>query len=304
MPEAIEARLLKQDLQPRDRKRVQDAVNTYYNLHVKFNKDKSLTEEEKWTIFAKILKTKLDQHLGADWHVAIGNAMGYACKVRQKAMGVWKFGDGCVVLIWKSPGIEPAPETDADNVTEKVEAPKSKPLKAKVIFQSEEVSEIIDAVREELPTLGKDLKDEQVVATAVRKRLTAKFGTIWHVLTGSKFVVEVATNSRNHFCIEVGGMRLVGFQHEQLNTGLLSSLDFTRLLTTLPYLLMTLLCFAYMGLSSLCKDGVAVQQGSWMGHLREQLCHENWEMSLRTLGVIVIVSAFCTRTLPRFLPKS
>lgn len=114
MPEAVEGRLLKHDLPPRDRKRVQDAVNTYYNLYVKFNSDKDLKEEERWAQFAKILKNALDRNLGEHWHVAIGKTLGYACKVRQKAMGVWKFGEsresGCVVVIWKSPGIEPADE--------------------------------------------------------------------------------------------------------------------------------------------------------------------------------------------------
>ena len=116
MPEAIEAKLQKQDLPPRDRKRVQDAVNTYYNLHVKFNKDlgvskrkidlfwhlflqtpeqgiflgwhsvlyicpasqdKTLKEEEKWSLFARILKNALDRNLGEHWHVAVGNGLGY-----------------------------------------------------------------------------------------------------------------------------------------------------------------------------------------------------------------------------------
>lgn len=117
MPEAVEGRLLKHDLPPRDRKRVQDAVNTYYNLYVKFNSDKDLKEEERWAQFAKILKNALDRNLGEHWHVAIGKTLGYACKVRQNAMGVWKFGEsrdsGCVVVIWKSPGIEPAVDEGA-----------------------------------------------------------------------------------------------------------------------------------------------------------------------------------------------
>ena len=187
-------------------------------------------------------------------------------------MGVWKFGDGCVVLIWKSPGLEPEETEDEDK--ESGFASKGKKAKAKILFQDgPEATEVIDAVCEELPAME---KDEQVMATLLRKSLTAKFGTIWHVLTGSKFVVEAAQNCRNHFCIEVGSVRVVGFQHEQLNSGFLGSLDFPQLLSTLPYLLMTLLCFAYMGLSSLCGDKTAQKEDSTssFGFLRETLCHE------------------------------
>ena len=313
MPEAVEGRLQKHDLPPRDRKKVQDAVNTYYNLHVKFNRDKDLTTQERWTQFAKILKNALDRNLGEHWHVAVGNSLGYACKVRQRAMGVWKFGsrdDGCVVVIWKSPGIEPqkneaeAEEAEAEKA-EKAEKTKKK-TKAKetkdptVIYHtySEETTKIVETVCKEVANL--DTKDEQLVATTLRKRLTTDFGPIWHILTGSKFVVEPAGNCRNRFCIEAGGMQVLGFQHEQLSTGLLPSLDFATVLKALPYLLMTFLCFAYMGLSSLCKEVPEGQQpDAILGFLKEKLCHENWELSLRTIGVIVIGSAFCLRAMPR-----
>lgn len=304
MPEAVEARLQKYDLHPRDRQKIQDAVNTYYNLHVKFNQDQDLSEEERWALFAKILKHALDRNLGEHWHVAVGTTLGYACKVRQKAMGVWKFGtarDGCVVVIWKSPGIEPL-----DNLAVRSSGKDdSKVLKlrkkTKVIFQSDGdgVGEVIDAVCHEMSSIS-DTKDEQVLATTLRKRLTSDFGPIWHVLAGCKFIVEPAVNCRKQFCIEIAGMRILGFQHEQLNSGILSSLDFPRVLKAMPYLLMTLLCFGYMGFASLCKEGVAEQPGSILHSLKQRLCQENWEVSLRTLGVIVIGLAFCVRNMPNF----
>lgn len=148
MPEAVEGRLLKHDLPPRDRKRVQDAVNTYYNLYVKFNSDKELQEEERWAQFAKILKNALDRNLGEHWHVAIGKTLGYACKVRQKAMGVWKFGEsrdsGCVVVIWKSPGIEPAvDEGTREEAKAKGGAKPNKSAKAKVSSLGNLVGQVI-----------------------------------------------------------------------------------------------------------------------------------------------------------------
>ncbi|CAE7507557.1 unnamed protein product [Symbiodinium sp. CCMP2592] len=60
----VEAKLQKCDLAPKDRKRIQDAVNMYYNLHVKHNKDETLVELARWTLFAKILKNSLDSNLG------------------------------------------------------------------------------------------------------------------------------------------------------------------------------------------------------------------------------------------------
>ena len=134
MPEPVEGRLQKHDLPPRDRKKIQDAVNTYYNLHVEFNQDKDLTKEERWRQFAKILKAALDRNLGEHWHVAVGNALGYACKVRQRAMGVWKFGsrDGCVVIIWKSPGLEPLDQNGTE--AEKVKPEVSKLKEVRVVF--------------------------------------------------------------------------------------------------------------------------------------------------------------------------
>jgi hypothetical protein len=89
-------------------------------------------------------------------------------------------------------------------------------------------------------------------------------------------VVEAAENCRNQFCIEAGGIA-------------------ATCLKALPYLLMTLLCFAYMGLSSLCKEvpeARPVQSDFLHGFLKQKLCHENWELSLRTFGVIVIGSSF------------
>eukprot|EP00435_Cladocopium_sp_Y103_P069421 s1031_g33.t1 len=293
MPEAVEGRLQKHDLLPRERKKIQDAVNTYYNLHVAFNQDKDLTKEERWRQFAKILKTALDRNLGEHWHVAVGNALGYACKVRQRAMGVWKFGsrDGCVVIIWKSPGLEPLDQNGAQ--ADKAKPTVSKVKEVRVVFPNssdcESEAKIIEAVCQEVASL--DIKDEQLVATALRKRLTTDFGPIWHILAGAKLVVEAAENCRNPFCIEVGGMRVHGFRHEQLNTGFFPSLDFATGLKALPYLLMTFLCFAYMGLSSLCKEvpeARPAQSDLSFGFLKETLCHEHWELSLRTFGVIVI----------------
>ena len=288
MPNAVEAKLLKQDLPARDRKRVQDAVNTYYNLHVKFNKEK-LSQEEKWRLFARILKNAMDRNLAAHWHVAVGNGVGYACKVRQRAMGIWKFPDGCQVVLWKSPGLEPA--QPAESVARE-EGGKKKAVKAKVLFG--EAKAEVQAVCEEMSLV--DTKDAQVLAMAIRKRLTKDFGPIWHVLAGPSFVVEMGQDCRNEFGIQVGDTRIVGFQHEQLDGGLFPSLDLPKLLSAVPYLLMLLLCFGYMALSSLCKD---IPESEALRYLNQQICGGSWEPMLRNVGVVVIVSAFCSRTLPR-----
>ena len=289
MPNAVEARLLKQDLPARDRKRVQDAVNTYYNLHVKFNKDK-LSQEEKWRLFARILKNALDRNLAAHWHVAVGNGVGYACKVRQGAMGIWKFPDGCVVVIWKSPGLEPEAESVKEEGAKSEKAVRAKP--AKLLFGDAKAE--VEAVCQEMSSV--DTKDAQVLAAAIRKRLTKDFGPIWHVLAGPSFVVEMGQDCRNEFGIQVGDTRIVGFQHEQLNGGLFPSLDLQKLLSAVPYLLMLLLCFGYMALSSLCKD---IPESETLRVLNQQICGGSWEPMLRNVGVVVIVSAFCSRTLPR-----
>ncbi|CAE7375362.1 unnamed protein product [Symbiodinium natans] len=240
---------------------------------------------------AKLLKASLDTHLGPHWHVAVGEALGYACKVRQKAMGVWKL-DKCVVVIWKSPGVEvPALPGEAKGA-QQAGKKQLKVLEPREVEEGSELQRVIAAMRDELPRLG---KDEQAVATALRRRLTADFGTIWHIISGSKFVVETTESCRNKFHVEIGELKVLGFQHEQFSEGLLPHLTLENLIAGLPYLLMIFLCFAYMGLSSLCKEGQPEPEYSVTLQLKRSLCQDEWEASLRSVGVVVLIFSVCYR---------
>ncbi|CAE7306102.1 unnamed protein product, partial [Symbiodinium necroappetens] len=126
-------------------------------------------------------------------------------------------------------------------------------------------------------------------------RLTTDFGTIWHVISGNKFVVEAAVNCRSKFHVQIGEMKVVGFQHEQFSEGLLPHLTLENLIAGLPYLLMIFLCFAYMGLSSLCKEGEPDPTTSLLLQLKKSLCVDDWEASLRSVGVVVLIFSVCYR---------
>merc|ERR1719188_1496948 len=114
-------------------------------------------------------------------------------------------------MIWQSPGIEePDPlARDADEAkppeetgegadgSKAAEPPTIKRIEPKEIEDGSSVAKVEEALLDELSRANPG-GDKQVLASAVRKRLTDDFGTIWHVAAGNDFVLEAAENRCNH----------------------------------------------------------------------------------------------------------
>jgi len=149
-----------------------------------------------------------------------------------------------------------------------------------------------------------------VLAAAVRKRLTADFGTIWHVAAGNDFVLEAAENRRNHVLLSLplpgnkghSHTRLVCFQHEQFKGG--SNIDWPRLLKSLPYLLLAIFCFGYMTLNTVCKEENPDPSQKLRQRIRSTFCDTDWEGNMQYVAAAALVCFFLTRRAGRAASSS
>lgn len=293
----VESRLIRSELPSKQRKYIQDALNKLYSELVKNSDDKKRSKLLRWADFAKAFRDSLDGSCGAFWHVLVGQQLGFACKKRNQTVGIWKIDD-CMVVIWKSPGFEPPEQVAATAavVAATVGAAEGSAAaqghgdaKLQVLQPSEmddasELKSMVASIREELRTAP---IDNQELAQVLRQRLTTDFGTIWHVMTGTEFVVEAAESRRNFLLATIGKTRIVAFQHEQImGSTLLERVDFWKLLSTLPYLCMLLVCFGYMTLSSVCReDKDTAAMGTTARRMRDNMCYQDWENHIGMLGV-------------------
>lgn len=302
--EMAEARLIRSDLPTAHRKPILDAVKKIYATFVTDSEDKKRSKLLRWGDFAKALRCSLDGSFGPSWHVLIGNSLGFACKKRHQTVGIWKIED-CMVVVWKSPGIEP-PEQVATAAaasmlgTAKDSDDGSHLKEAKLqVLQPTEIEEsqlhgIIASIRDEIPKAPADV---QALAAALRRRLTADFGTIWHVVAGSEFVLDPADNRRNYVLATIGKTRIVAFQHEQHVGGRIwDRIEWGKIVASLPYLCMIVLCFGYMTLSSMCREDRDMSKSSARTkQLREMMCYQNWESDIGMLGVFAMGLLFIVK---------
>lgn len=334
----LSIKLCKTDIPKKQRKPIHDAVCLLYKRHVKDKEnDKKRSKQARWNDFASALKQSLDQSgFKPYWHVLVGTSLGFACKKRNQTMGVWRV-DGCMIVIWKSPGIEPvtstsneeidgaATETSADaspstpgdtvpdDATEdvdadvadtgpekstSVDAASDPPLNAtadrktatrglRVLEPSQieggsEVEGVITTIREVIQSTS--ITDTQELAQLLRKRLTQEFGTIWHVVTGSEFVVDPAIERRNFVLAVAGKLRIVCFQHEQIEG---TKMDYSKILKTLPYILFIIFGIYYVTKNSVCVDGLPTDSKTTVW-LRSHLCNREWEPDMITMGGLLL----------------
>jgi len=287
-----EVRLIKTDL-PNDRKKpIKDAISLLYKRHVSKASDKKNKNASRGD-FAKALKMSLDESFGLHWHVLVGEKLGFACKKRNQTMALFRVEES-MVIIWQSPGIEaPEPAAEAADVAEEGSrvadaSPNIKVLEPEKLEDGSTTADVVAALRSELA--GADTGDTQELASALRTRLTADFGTIWHVAAGNDFVLEAAENRRNHVLLSANKMRIVCFQHEQVQGGI--KVDWVKLLGSLPYLLLGIFCFAYMCLNLLCKDKPDPSQ---MHSIRNRVCGTDWEGNLKYVPVAALVCLFVSK---------
>uniref|UniRef100_A0A7S1S5M3 Dynein light chain n=1 Tax=Alexandrium catenella TaxID=2925 RepID=A0A7S1S5M3_ALECA len=311
---------LRTDLPLKQRKPVQDAVRQLYQNIVKNGpEDKKRGQKAHWGAFARALKGSLDKSFEPHWHVLIGTNLGFACKKVDHSMGLWRIGETSVV-IWKSPGFEgpqaspgasssaaaPAEDTAADAAEARAggaDASAAPPAangsasatslrvhEPTTVEAGSEVERTIALLREEIA--ASSTTDVQELAQALRRRLMSELGPIWHVVTGTDFVAEVAEDSRNHVVATAGKHRIVCFQHEQLVEG---RIDFGRILSSLPYLLMVFFCFGYMTLNSVCQDTPPSADNALALAIRSRCCHDGWEQDMFAVGGCSLVALFVSR---------
>lgn len=278
---------------------MQDAVELLYTRHVKDCDDKKKKEVNRWSTFAQELKKSLDRYCDPDWHVIVGRAVGYACKKRDKTMAAWYVDNNCTVVIWKSPGIElipppetPAPATGAEPAeTAAVDVVKVHVVEPATVEAGSEIETVISALNEE--ALVTSVKDVEAFAQAFRKRLTKELGTIWHVVSGTEFVVEMASERRNYVLATVGKARIVCFQHEQFTH---TKVDWQKIFKSVPYLLAVVFCFGYMGLNFICAESYTPTTSAG-NRIRGAFCSDNWESYIGMVGAAAIGSLLVFRTL-------
>jgi len=304
----VEIRLIKSDLPPTSRKNVQEAVRLLYEHVVKEGAGgkRGGTKAAKWAEFARSLQLSLNQSLKPSWHVFVGVSIGFACKKRDKSMGIWRIDQSCMVVVYKSPGIEapaplPPPDAAASGASEEATegngaagAPAMKILEPSPVEAGSDAEKITAVIGEGLRKHGNG--DVQKLAQQLRIRLTEEFGTIWHVITGEEFVTEVAEDRRNFVSVVAGKKRVVCFQHEEFTKGFsLAHIDWDRLLKALPYFLLAVFCFAYMTSQSVCQDSAQITDSAWRGFLQRNLCHETGENRINAIGVCALASFFLGR---------
>lgn len=312
-------RLVRTDLPPKQRKPIREAIQILYKRTFKNgdSKDKrgGSSRNAQRAELAKALKHSLDQSFGPHWHVLVGEKSGFACKKRNETMAIWRVDENQVVM-WQSPGIEePEAEEASPNESrsessegnvdaaaegEGVESKEAvdagvqkkddmaesagiiKVLEPAKLEEDSEEARVVDLLRKELATPE---SDRQLLSARVRRRLTEEFGTIWHVMAGSDFAVEAAVDRRNHVLVTSGKTRLLCFQHEQFKGG--TKVEWGKITKALPYLLLTILCLAFMTMQAMCGDEepVAGSQSKFQIFLREKLCQGDWESRMQYLGV-------------------
>lgn len=292
--------LCKSDLPPNHCRPIQDALRKLHHRFVADIKDKKKSRASKWADFARALKGSLDQSFSPQWHVLVGDTVGFACKKREGTMGVWRI-DKTLVMIWKSPAMEagdaaaPAAETSEDDKSkdEKVKEAKTKnevkkPKELKILEADDEVTSISQALREELLKAPTDLEE---LAQTLRRRLTADFGTIWHVVAGSEFALHCAENRRNFISASFGETQIVCFQHEQQR----EQLNWSKMISLLLWILVPFCAACYMTLNYLCKEGSAPAEHAAARWVQRKMCRVDWSEKIGMLGMVAAAAVLVVR---------
>mmetsp|Transcript_57627 Transcript_57627/g.166862 ORF Transcript_57627/g.166862 Transcript_57627/m.166862 type:complete len:334 (-) Transcript_57627:113-1114(-) len=300
----IEARLVRSDLPATHRKPITQALVELYKRNVVDSKDKK-NKNAKRADFARAMKASLDTSFGTHWHVLVGERLGFACKKRNETMGMWKIDD-TMIVIWQSPGIEPpeeegaptpwaapapgAPAAEADVASSGKQAPKVLEPPPEEIQTGSDVAKVAELVCEEM---ARQHDDTQLMALDIRRQLTSEFGTIWHVVAGSDFVLEAAEDRRNHVLVTTGRTRLVCFQHEQFKGGF--KIDWDKLFTAMPYFVLAFICFSFMTMGAICRDAEPDPRSPFRAMLHRRVCGENAEDNLQYYGGGALIVMFIIR---------
>lgn len=213
-------------------------------------------------------------------------------------MGVWRVGDKSSVVLYRSPGIEPADTSPPE------EPPAGEPRTIKIV-RPEKLEEGSGAaaaaeVIREFARMGPPT-DDQVAAQVLRRRLVKALGPIWHVAVGPNFEFDATEDRRNEVIAFLGKSKVVVFQHEQFEGW---NIEWSKIFNAVPYLLLVIFCFAMMAQQRICDpDGLLEPSGHEVLNstetttrpppsgtfLERQLCGEKAEGRIYTIGVVGLV---------------
>jgi len=225
-------------------------------IHQKVFGDAVTESEAKICEFVVLVKRLLERRFKPQWSVIYGPSVAYAAKTRTKC--VMSINHTHALVMYKSPQeeiISVADREAASGWTPPTERPRRE---VKFLLRPEpETSQYT----EQTPRIEKFL-DESCVhfsqeddvldkAQHIRRQLAVRFGGLWHVFVGKDYVAECASGSRNVFLVQVCGLKLFCFQHEQRSK---PRSPLLHLLQALPYLLVPLFFFLLMGFNAVCKE--------------------------------------------------
>lgn len=205
-------------------------------------------------------------------------------------------GEGrLMVVIWQSPGLElPSRDPADDKATGEGEAvghdsPEGPSLHmvrpaATEIEEGSEVATVVDVMRD---VVRNNASAEAIdLSKLLRRRLTKELSTIWHVAAGRDFVIEPAEDCRNFVLASFGkDMRIVCFQHEQRKG---TSIDWNKVLSAIPWLLVVIACFVYMAFQTICGSEESSRGTNMViRYFEENVCtKKDWETEVG-MGVVV-----------------
>jgi len=333
------------NLPPKDNRPIAEAVRSLY-LRIVEGEEKDSSKKRnkagKWKDFARALRLSLDQSFGAHWHVLVGQSFGFHCKSTQMAKLVIggckdvKTGEPLIVIIWKSPSVEPptsessqtAPKTIESSSDSKAEDPVSdskleetdntveEPGNTSVssrfhllqpsdneIEAGSEMETTVNVLRDVLQSdYPKDTAD---LARHVRRCLTEKVGTIWHVIAGD-YVLDHAEDCGISVTASLAKDKITCFRHVQTYPQMI---DWRRLASSIPYVVIVFVCFTYMAFHTVCKRDTAKDsvisepyrpRSYFAQAVEDNICSKpDWDFELGVVAVITVVSSFVAKRLLR-----
>jgi hypothetical protein len=296
----------------------------------------------KWKDFANRLRRSLDVSFEPHWHVLVGQSFGFHCKSVKMAQFVisgckdLKSSESLTVIIWKSPGSEPltseseaSPKTDGSSSAAENPSEDSKPEETSdsradepgnassssrfhllhpvenEIEAGSEIEKTVHVLRDVLQS--EHPKDTADLAKHVRKCLTEKVGTIWHVIIGD-YVLDHAEDCEVSVTASFGkDGKITCFRHAQIAPKLI---DWTRIASAIPYAILVFVCSSYVAFHTICNRGNTdtdsatpepIKAKGWFTQAVENnICSKpDWDTELGVIAVITVVSSFVAKRLLR-----
>jgi len=284
------------------------AVNVLYKKHIGDKKP-------DWQALTNGLKLSLDKAFGPHYHVVGGRYNSFACKNKERTMGMWKSTkteDNFGVLIWKSPALEMQKGTENSENSEtedqtgsnteqparSADASKSakgtvKVLTPKQIDAESPTSKVIELLKQAVDSSAEE--DSLDMLKLFRKQLTKEMGTIWHVILGEDFAVQIPQDAQHFVLAKIGAKKTIAcWHHRQLPAGW-SLADFQVVLKFAPYILAVVFGIAYLTLNSVCS-GDGSNHSKFQLSLRNTFCSEDWERHVMVIVALAMGMIALRRT--------